>query len=116
MKKNDLIKLLVDQLSPKDSDYEQVRHYLLDYYFPKVDDSSTIADGSLVLLEQNNIARWYFILAIEGGKMLNYLENIILTITPFSPLGSHLIDKKAGQIVELKTESKTSHFKILQHR
>ncbi|GEM_PF-947181 len=69
----------------------------------KIKDSTQkkIIIGSLIETTHNSQEKIYFIFPVGGGKVIeNYnLNNKITIITPQSPLGNLLLDKKVGDLI-----------------
>jgi transcription elongation GreA/GreB family factor len=52
--------------------------------------------GALVLVEMRGVANWYFIGPKAGGLEVTHEKEEVTVITPQSPLGEQLFEKKQG--------------------
>jgi transcription elongation GreA/GreB family factor len=73
-----------------------------------------IGIGALVELEQLGEKSFYFIGPRAGGTEIEHDRKEILVITPQSPLGGQLLEKKSGDGLSLKLGSEVRAAKILR--
>lgn len=77
-------------------------------------DDSQIDLTSLIKTEVNGEdVRWLFLLPKAGGEKFEYSGEIIQTITSHSPLGSLLLNKSVGDVVELTINKTISEYEVL---
>ena len=69
--------------------------------------------GALVELENGGENLFYFIGPRAGGTEILHEKNEILVITPQSPLGEQLLDKKSGNHLQLKFGGSAQPAKIV---
>jgi transcription elongation GreA/GreB family factor len=69
--------------------------------------------GALVELEQLGEKSLYFLGPRAGGTEIVHDKKEILVITPQSPLGEQLVDKKSGDLLKLKIGHELRAAKIL---
>lgn len=69
--------------------------------------------GALVELEMRGEKSRYFIGPRAGGTEVEHDRQEIMVITPQSPLGAQLMDRKSGQPLQLKMGNETRPARIL---
>jgi transcription elongation GreA/GreB family factor len=72
-----------------------------------------VAVGALVELELRGEKAFYFIGPRAGGTEIEHDRQEIMVITPQSPLGAQLLDKKSGEALTLKMGGETRPARIL---
>jgi len=86
---------LANGLAQKLSDVEEVVAFLETASLQEAGD--VVHVGSLVKGRQNNELVYYFVAPTGGGIEANVSGDEVVMVTPESPLGSQLLDKKAGE-------------------
>ena len=71
-----------------------------------------IGVGALVELKSKNERAFYFIGPRAGGTEVFHEQQEVLVITPRSPLGAQLVERKQGDKVKLAIAGTTSEFHI----
>ncbi len=71
--------------------------------------SEPISLGALVVLETNGLSTYYFVGPRAGGTEIEEQEDVIMVITPQSPLGRQLMGRLEGETLELNHGGKRSH-------
>jgi transcription elongation GreA/GreB family factor len=66
-----------------------------------------IAIGALVELKAGGASSWYFIGPKAGGLEISLEGHAVLVLSPQSPLGRHLVGRRAGEILPV-TGGKTA--------
>lgn len=89
--------------------YEAMLHHL-DADVPH----DSIRKGTLVTLEFNGEQTFYFIGPAAGGLEVNVDGEEITVMTPDSPLGASLLDKKAGDSVRIQLPGGSNIYQITQ--
>ncbi|HEY2328299.1 MAG TPA: GreA/GreB family elongation factor [Verrucomicrobiae bacterium] len=79
----------------------------------KFSNGDEINVGALVELEQLGEKSFYFLGPRAGGTEIVHDKKEILVITPQSPLGEQLLEKKAGDAFQLKLGKETRAAKII---
>jgi transcription elongation GreA/GreB family factor len=79
----------------------------------KISPGDEIGIGALIELEQLGEKDFYFLGPRAGGTEIEHDKKEILVITPQSPLGEQLIEKKAGDTLQLKLGKETRAAKIV---
>lgn len=74
----------------------------------------SVTPGSLVELETNGKKLFYFLVQEGGGNSVTFEGRVIQVITPKSPLGDALFDRKAGEVIEVESQVHTREYRILQ--
>ena len=78
-----------------------------------IDSFEEISIGSLVKLEYNEKAQWYFISTVGGGTQLSIESKNILVLSVFSPLGDVILGGLKGEEVELESPKGIREYTIL---
>jgi len=81
--------------------------------FPLRDPEGTVVSGSLLTLESEGEKYHYFLLPFGAGICLEKGGVRTTVVTADSPLGSQLMGKKMGDLVELKRAGGTKEFELL---
>ncbi|HTD66295.1 MAG TPA: transcription elongation factor GreAB [Candidatus Limnocylindria bacterium] len=68
--------------------------------------------GALVELKSKSESAFYFIGPRAGGTEVVHEKQEVLVITPQSPLGAQLVERKQGDNVKLAIAGATSEFRI----
>jgi transcription elongation GreA/GreB family factor len=71
---------------------------------------------ALVELEARGTRTLYFLGPKAGGNELHLAGQVILVITPESPLGQQLMGKMVGDQIKLQTRGPADHFRIISVR
>ena len=79
-------------------------------------DSTPIALTALVELDAKGERTLYFLGPKSGGIEVRIQGTEILVITPESPLGQQLVDKKAGDTIQLQTRGPAQKFRVVSVR
>jgi transcription elongation GreA/GreB family factor len=79
----------------------------------KFADGEAVGIGALVQLEQGGESSFYFLGPRAGGTEIIHDKKEILVITPHSPLGEQLMEKKAGDKFQLKLGNESREAVIL---
>ena len=74
--------------------------------------SSVVSIGSLVEIEFNGQLRKYFIAPTAGGKMVKVVDDVILVISVFSPIGDAALSLGIGDEFEVELPSGNRHYSI----
>ena len=69
--------------------------------------------GALVELEQRGERTFYFIGDAAGGTEVLHEGKEVLVITPQSPLGQQLMDKKQGDLVEVALPGLRNKYRVV---
>ncbi len=78
------------------------------------DRESPIDISALVTLQdESGQQKIYFLLPSQGGVKLKVDQKEVSTVSPESPLGRALIDKRVGQAIELKSAGQTRCLEIV---
>jgi len=80
----------------------------------KIANDGVIGVGALVELEMSGEKNFYFLGPRAGGTEVEHDRNEILVITPQSPLGEQLMEKKSGDTFQLKLGRENRTAKILR--
>lgn len=72
----------------------------------------TVAVGSLVEIEHNNLSRAYFICSTGGGNILRVEGQVIMVISAFSPIGAEVIGLKAGDDFEIEQRGEEKQYLV----
>lgn len=73
-----------------------------------------ITIGALVEIEHNKQSRYYFLSTSAGGSLLKIGEDVILVISVFSPIGSSILNLKAGDSFEIEHAGQLKEYSIIQ--
>jgi transcription elongation GreA/GreB family factor len=68
--------------------------------------------GAVIELHTNKEKSFYFLLPSAGGTEANWRGDEILVITPESPLGTQLMDKKKGDRFQLEIAGTKSEYRV----
>ena len=82
---------------------------------PKVFNSDSSIEGTALIETQINgdEAKWFFFLPNLGGLKVSVNNKTIHTISPESPIGSKLLEKKVGDFFEIKISNNLKEYEIL---
>ncbi|MFK7986102.1 MAG: GreA/GreB family elongation factor [Sandaracinaceae bacterium] len=70
---------------------------------------------ALVILEdEEGVARSYLLVPVSGGVCLSYEDDEIWLITPASPIGRALVDKRVGDVVGVRRRGKLEELEIVR--
>ena len=68
---------------------------------------------ALAELDDGESTRWYFLAPDGGGMKLDAAKETILVVTPQSPIGKALLEKRAGDVVEIRLRGKVVEMEIV---
>ncbi len=80
---------------------------------PNFHSNDPIGMGALVELNSESQKSYYLILKFAGGQSVLYQGKKIQLITPESPMGEALLDRKVGDLIEVEGRHKTREFEII---
>lgn len=66
--------------------------------------------GALIELSSSSEKAWYLIAPCAGGTELKSDEQLVLVLTPHSPLGALLIGKRKGDKITLQIRREKTHY------
>lgn len=100
--KSELIEKVIEKMDTELPDHmESVMHLKsLD-----LADKKTVVEGALIRLRCNDVQQNILFLTIEGGHIIKHKNEIFMTLSPFSTLGSELHHAKIGD--QLKVNDRT---------
>lgn len=87
------------------------------YKYLPVRDAATGAPielGSLVEVQSNGKSALYFLVNQGGGISVQVQGKTIQVITPNAPLGEALLDRKAGDTIEVEQRGSTREYRIVR--
>ncbi|HWC61929.1 MAG TPA: transcription elongation factor GreAB [Verrucomicrobiae bacterium] len=73
-----------------------------------------ICTGALVELEHDAERTFYFIGSKAGGMEVRHEGHTVLVITPYSPLGTQLQDKKQGDLLQLSLGGTKNKYRVVE--
>jgi hypothetical protein len=79
----------------------------------KFENGDAIDLGALIELEMSGEKNFYFLGPRAGGTEIEHDRKEILVITPQSPLGEQLMEKKSGEALSLKLGNETRPARIV---
>lgn len=115
MDKKELLAQMISNVDRNSEDYHAVLDYLKNFEIPDTQRGDAVAEGSLVLLNNGKTNKWYFFMAVEGGQFLTTGDHVVLSITPFSPLGREIVNQKIGHNFEMEKGSGYVLYTIVDH-
>lgn len=78
------------------------------------DENSKIALSALIEICSSGKSTLVLLMPKGGGQNINFEELQIQVITPLSPLGSSLIGKEIGDVIQVSTADKLREYEILK--
>jgi transcription elongation GreA/GreB family factor len=73
----------------------------------------SVAVGSVVQLETNDVTKLYFISSTSGGSVLRFQDQVVLVISAFSPIGSQVIGLQTGDVFDVEVSGGTRDYKVI---
>ena len=73
-----------------------------------------ISTGALIALEHDGERTFYFIGSKAGGMEVRHEEQVVLVITPQSPLGTQLQGKKLGDRLQLSLGGAQNQYRVVE--
>jgi transcription elongation GreA/GreB family factor len=73
-----------------------------------------VALGSVVLLQSGKTKSWHWLVQRGGGIKLEFEGSAVQVLTPASPLGEELMDKKQGDTVEVEVRGSSKEYEVLE--
>lgn len=68
----------------------------------------------VVLLDQDENAKYLLICSVAGGIKLQWNQHTVLVVTPQSPMGAALLNQQEGDPVSITIADKQQNYEILQ--
>jgi transcription elongation GreA/GreB family factor len=72
-----------------------------------------IGPGAFVELEHKGQSTFYFIGPKAGGTEVSHDQREVLVITPSSPLGEQLLEKKSGDLLQLTVAGTRDQYRVV---
>lgn len=103
---------LASAQSQRATDLERMIVGLKNFLLKPFSDSDAIATGALIELEQDDKTLWIFLLPSGAGISVPFDGKQIAVVTPASPLGQELVDRKCGDGFSLKAKGASKEYNI----